>query len=396
MMSPRDAHKSAALVGLVCIVLAASPQRDSASDSSRAKPIPPPDIVRIDVDALSPAVNPPDSISTALHLSEDSSTPAPWTRWVENSAGFLASRTAYENAPVVAVRTPTGVTLLVANRTEEPIKLRVAVKVGRGVHTLDSLSCDPKMPNSCQVPVRSQARILGKPGFLAVTLECAPGKVAAVNVTNRIATAQAARRELGTAMMALKASYPAEDRRIRVPLNECDSHLGAVLSGIRPESAGMAIRHIQRSILTLAHAQMLCRNSMGLKRVSQQSGEPVRIALDKLDSAMAELSAATLGLTPNVAISNAQSETNPSRTLTISLVNQGSTPIESVRLGAASPPATKVQPSDEAVFTSLKPGQTVTATFTVQLGEMAATALLGGDIAFVAARVPARLRVRPL
>ena len=113
-----------------------------------------------------------------------------------------------------------------------------------------------------------------------------------------------------------------------------------------------------------------------------------------MEEALTELSAACLNLVPDVEISAPEPSRPNIRRVTISVMNAGEEALTSVKIGASAPEGATVQPAEQAMFRSVRPGETIHATFTVRLTDDTDPGDITADVSYFAAKVPAHLRLK--
>lgn len=137
-------------------------------------------------------------------------------------------------------------------------------------------------------------------------------------------------------------------------------------------------------------------------------------AFERATDSLAETSAVLLGVVPHITVTFApsvtsqlagiQNETAPKptqkATVTLALIHQGSQVLRDVKLGVDArnlPSGMTCSPTVPDYFPVLKPGQSVTASFTVQGLELETIPLnrFVGDISYFTVGAPAHLRPRP-
>jgi hypothetical protein len=352
--------------------------------------------VRVSIDALRPDESPEEGARSVCRLPEPGEAPAPWEAWILPSARRVAGQSSSEQVPVYAARAGAVVLAVVSNPTEQPAQVTLAAKVGSGVYSVERLLFEPRTPETpprlerLESVALSAAGTVRKPGLIPA------GHAAVYRFINHSAEAGAAYRRMWSALQSVRAESPSEFRLLMTPLRECQANVGAMFTKLaRANGRDKALKHVHRAILTASHGQSLCRNFKRQGRLGEERGGRLEEALSDLQGSLTSLSAGCLNLLPTVTVAPMNPEEPDLRKVTVALTNAGRQTVTGVSLGANPPPGGRVSPADRAVFDALRPRETVTAAFLVRVPDGAA-ADVTGEIAYVAARVPSRLTVKPL
>jgi hypothetical protein len=374
------------------------PNQAKAKPTSTVRTTPEsPGTVRIEIDSFKPfdgASADPVSLCGLTPASGTGSTP--WGRWVSLDGTRLSGSSSSEKLPVYAVRVPYGSAFLLMNNDTAKASFKVGVRLSRGVYTIERLTFDPKSPETLLHAERLESVVQGGTGTVSKPGWLPAGTAAIYRFTNRSAQTAAAFDGVMNAVRAFMGSHPSEFRTVIAPLRECEGNVGALSRGIPSGKRDESLRHIHRALLTLAQAQSISQNLRGQGRLNAEDAEALANALNHLESVLTELSAGCLNLVPAVDVTSPDPSKPQLHDVTISLLNAGSQPVSMVKLGATAPSGCAVEPQEQALFSSLAPGETAHATFHVRLeGEAAANSIVG-DVAYIAARVPAHLRIKAL
>jgi len=220
--------------------------------------------------------------------------------------------------------------------------------------------------------------------------------------------------ELRAKLRALPRASQDLSRRLRVILDgtaSCDAAIAAN-SRMTPDQRRKVIH---RYLLVLGQVYALHRNFQINNSVETAVGDQLRAALDRLNDALADVSATLLGLVP--AITVAPEPAPPVRValgredppvdvprefaarVTVSIANFGSQSIDHVKIGLdmnALPAGAHCSPDEPALIGEISPGQTARAEYQIHL--KAPTDGLpvpcAGDISYFTAGAPAHLRPR--
>ncbi len=370
------------------------------AQSDAAGPVPNTLLVRpikVQVDATSPVAGENPGFESVCGISPAAQDARPvWERWITLSGDRLSAACNAESLPVFAVRTPDGAALCIVNHSESKAAASLSIKLGGGVYTIERFGFDTNNPETYPSIERLEGVVIGGKGSAIKPVWLHPGSAAIYRITNRTEQTMRAFKEVKQQQRDIQASRPAEGRRLQSPIVECESQISAFSSGIRPDKRYEVIKHVHRALLTVAHAQALTRNFQGEGRLSGESGGKMAQKLNGLEEALTELSACCLNLVPKIEMGPPDPVRQNARDVTISISNQGSQTITSIKIGASAPKESRVSPEEQAMFTSLGPGQSVSAKFTVYLPAVSDVLPLTADIAYFAARVPAHLRLHPI
>jgi len=316
----------------------------------------------------------------------------PWRSWASLTGRRLVASSDAATMPVFAARVPDGVAILVANHDSRKVAFRLAVRLARGVYTVERFGFDPKTPETLPHVERLESVVRGSTGTVAKPAWLLPEMAAIYRFTDRSAQTQNAFRSVKSCVRSFMTSRPSAFRRVMAPLRECESNIGALSAGIQPDQRYDCLRYVHRALLTVAHAQALSRNARGEGLLTGRQAGTLASALDHLEEILTELSAACLDLVPGVSVETPDPEHLENRVVTIVLTNAGRQTVSFVKIGASVPAGCSVRPAEEAFFADLKPGETARATFTIRCGD--GDDSVGADIAWFAASVPAHLRLK--
>lgn len=300
---------------------------------------------------------------------------------------------------------------------------------------------------------RLEGADLGGATTLRKPVRLAPGEVCFYRCTDMARTARAAWYEVFNQLRTMGKSSPGAMHRLSKMLHEADGDLSSLNGrGGRGEGVMGRVSDIHHLLLYTAQAHSLHQNYLMRRNINEEQGKAVMAAFDHLTDSLSETSAVLLGLVPQVTVSASTSTTQVSkvsssssvspissvsftgrslngiengrstkkreekrvallnsrrssriepdrteRTVTILLANTGGHSVENVKLGlnlAKLPREVTCTPADPAYFGTLRPGQTVRATYRLRgsaLDEMP-NSLLTGDVSYFAGTAPAHLR----
>jgi hypothetical protein len=162
--------------------------------------------------------------------------------------------------------------------------------------------------------------------------------------------------------------------------------------------ASPALRYVHRALLGVRHAQAVCGNSGGSGKAARALLEQISNALAELEAALGECSVAALGLIPSASVDAQSTAPDGKLAVEVRVRNAGAASVTAVKLWVTGPPGARIEPEDQAVFGTLKPGQTATAQFSMKPKESSAAggatheALLG-HLSYYRGQAPAHVRI---
>ena len=368
------------------------PFHDSSPIQSLART---PSKVDVKVDTCSLSSVAPADVVTACSLPElDSMRKPEWDGWVSFEGKRVAATPGGELVPVYAVRLADGAAVCISNQSNSRIEIKLTVHLPAGVYSIERLGFGFGDGESPPVLERLSGRIFSSEGTIRKPGWLLPGVASIYKFTNHTAQANTVYRNVRRDLELLHRSDAPAFRRIMVPLGECWDHLGPISGGIDPDKKEACLKHIHRALLTLAHAQSLANNFGGNGVATGKITRNLSGDLDKLQGALTELSVGCLGLVPGTSVSTPDAKDPLVRKITVSIANQGGKAVSFVRLGAAAPKGSRIWPQEEAMFDTLRPGETVRADFKVRLPDESAAKGLVANIGYFAQRAPAHLSLQ--
>lgn len=385
---------------LLAVVVAWMAQSDEwllARSAPEERPPPSSAPTLVQADALSTVSGEPSDVFTACGLSPPvADAPPLWQEWVSLDGPRIAAESGAKTLPVYGARLPDGAALCLVNHGEQRAAFRLRLRLPRGVHTVERLDFFPDAPETWPRVRRLESVTLSATGTTAKAGWLPPGAAAIYRFVNRSAQTGGAFRRVKERVNVFRQARPREFRRLMTPLQECEAHIGALGQGARRDQRSDLLKAIHRALLTVAVAQAHCRNFRNQGTLRLQDADSLKDALDRLEEALTEMSIGCLNLVPNLDIASPDPARPGVRTVTIAVTNAGRQSVAFVKLGASAPKEAAIHPDEPALFGALRPGQTVRATFTVRLYAETALRGLTADIAYSAARVPARLRLKAI
>lgn len=406
--------------------------------------------------ALEGAANPgplPADLDTTARAGETVAGVPDWLVWgrftARRAATYLYLPTSLPASAVgvYAVRAAAGASVCVVNRAGQTARVRLRVRLPRGLYRVERLLFAPPPPSAPAQTVSetpspqaasaaTQSAESALPGarldrlggcdlsaqaVLTKWVLLAPGQVCLYRCTDEAQAARRALYETRARLHPLAASAPGTARRIRRILSEGEPYLSGLTVGVR-RRGGLSKRLgcIHRLLLLAAQAQAIQHNDRLRGGAPAEVEGAVTEGLERLSDSLSEASAALLGLAPNVtlapsittppaqtsvaepqsAVASAQEATGLQEMIvTVALTNAGGQSVPMVKLGldpAALPAGVSCRPTDPAFFGTLYPGQTVRATFHLRCP--AQTPLAGsrcvGEVSYFMGGAPAHLRLR--
>jgi hypothetical protein len=380
-----------------------------------------------------------DALRTTIQMSGAEATPFPPTPNAPESDWFAWGRLNAPHAAIVVLSPMTlpadglraygahseeGATLCIANHSELKVQVDARIRLPRGVYSIERLTLAPpiavaredteirttRMPSSPPPVVENRLEWLeGRDLAAEATVEKScllePGQVCLLRYTEEATAVHLALAEVSRQLHTLAARAPSTTQRLRRLLQQGDFTASALRAGGgRTRHADPRLARIHRMLLIAAQVLSVQRNNLDRNTIPAEAGTGVRAALESLTDALGQTSATLLGLVPRIVVEPSASGTQDAgaagQRVTIALTNTGSRSVAMVKIGldnAALLPGIVCRPADPAFFGTLRPGQTVRATFELQ--GPAATAVPNnrcvGDISYFAASAPAHLHLHP-
>jgi hypothetical protein len=349
--------------------------------------------VRIEVDGTEAQGEANANFYTVCRLTPPASGSAPlWANWITLEGARLSVRTGDEPAiPAYALRQQNGFAVCVVNHSRAKVEIRLDTRLTRGVWNIERFSFSPSETETLprlerlQSVVRDTTGSEIKPGWLS------PGQVAIYRYTHRSAQVASAYREVQSWVDIVKKKRPAVYRRLKPPMDECSVHMTRILNGSAAKLRYTNIRSIHRALLTVAHLLTLTKNARQAN-LPIQDFDALLEALYRLEEILAELSANSLDLIPEMAISASDPKQPDMRQITVSLRNAGQRSVSYVRIQVTAMDTAAIRPEEPAMFMKLNPGQSVRATFTLKLSEYGRSIV--ARIGYYTERAPANLRLK--
>ena len=317
-----------------------------------------------------------------------------------------------------AAQSPEGVAVCLANHSKQKISVKTIFRLPRGVYKAEVLSF---RLSEGETPTRT-ARLEGLSGrditktadTLSTLWTLEPGEAAFVRATNEERLARLAFNEANVLLKAFAHTRPSQAQRLKTMLSEAAPYLTGIRGGTPRSTLGKRLNCVHRILLYTAQAQSLHGNYMAKGVPDAATAAQLMGAFERVTDSLAETSAVILGLVPRIAVTFAPAVTSQLTTtqnaapakpaqkaiVTLSLTHQGSQTLRDVKLGVDArnlPSGMTCLPAFPDYFALLKPGQSLSASFTVQGVELETIPLnrFVGDISYFTVGAPAHLRPRP-
>lgn len=373
---------SAVLLALAASVVLLSTLRNSQQETSHELTVAGPVLLR--VDAAREAQGPHEQASVVLLGDAAGRGEAPWHGWVWLDGPRLEVETEGNAVRTVAARIPYGVAIAVYNPTESPLPLRLSVTLPGGRYVAERLvfSDGGRRLERLQC-ARGHSE---KPGMLP------PASGAVYRFTNPMARASAAYKRCMQRIFELRSARADQARKLAASLRECPWNLTRGSAALARSDPREALSYIHRALLTVRHAQALCSNGVGLRRIPRRSGEQIAAELDELEAALGEASVTALDLVPSATRQHSPEDAPNVWRVCVTVRNAGTESIAAIRLWATGSSDCKIEPVDAAVFDVLRPGQAASATFKATV-EADGPCDLAGHLAYVRKNAPAHVRL---
>jgi hypothetical protein len=384
-------------IGGIAVMIAAYWATLGTADSSQSllssseRPAPQ-GLIQITADATATS-EPEDIFSVCKLTSFPRETFPSWFTWLFGGRVRMAASSNAESLPVYGVILPDGAALCVVNHADIDAAYKVSIRLTRGLYSVEQIVFEKSSQETSPPGKRLQSVIMDATGVLRKPGQLRPGMVAIYRFINRSRQTSNLFRVARDQMESLRPLRPVEFRRLMVPLQECGAHIGALSGGIRTSERSRCLKHIHRALLTLSHAQALCRNYRIARRIPSEYADDIQKALDNLEQTLTELSIGCLDLVPHVEIPVSGSGVLNARQLTVSLTNAGPFTISFIRMGIEAPDEITIRPQEPAFFRQLGPGQSAQASFTMMSNTANNLQSMFAYITYVIAGVPARVRL---
>lgn len=281
-----------------------------------------------------------------------------WSGWANLDTKRVTARSTHEAVRAVASRIPDGLAIGIGNTAEAPALLRLEVRLPAGRYTIDRLVYGPGHVHleRLQSSAPDGGGFIRKPGYLA------PKSGAVYRFVNHASRASATYMRAAQQARAYASVSSRNSARLMAALRECPWMLTQAARLIARKNPGEALRPIHRALLGIRHAQAVCGNMTAPGEAAARLRSRIATELDALEASLGECSVAALGLVPSADVEAGEGRTR----IRLGVRNSGSQSISAVKLWLTGPRGCVVEPSLQAVFDTLRPGQTVTAEFTAK------------------------------
>lgn len=316
----------------------------------------------------------------------------PWGKWVDLGGARLTATSTREEVPVYSARTKVGVALVVANHSDKTAAVRLDVKLDRGIHRVEKHCFGLTSDAGLKTTERLQGINLKVPGALIKPISLPPktaGVICIVDETYELGRALEGAR---VALRQITGSAPRAFRVIHGPFGEAVDHIAEIAGPGGAVPRDRVLTHAERATLSLSHAQTLFKNFQSSGELRGDAADGVGRAFDRLDAALAEVTAAMLGLVPNCVW--AEPEAAGKKPLSVQLANHGSRTLRMIKVGLVIPDGCRVSPEDQAIFRAVRPGESIQATFVLQPASPQDLSAVRAEFSYVVDRAPAHLRIK--
>lgn len=348
--------------------------------------------IRITVDPSSASDEPGDPWSILRLKAPNPETP-PATESIPASSGLrITANSDSEELPVFASRLNHGGILIVANHSLNKSEFNFGVRLSPGVYTLERATFPVDKPETNPPFERLQSLIpmktvtVWRPGALRA------GTAAIYRWTDCRAAVFETYKELKRSLHALHEERAEDARRIGLVLNTCEDNVAAIQDRFHVRSDDLC-KYIHRALLGAGHAQSLARNARVEGRITGRCADDIADRMNRFEDALSALSAAYMNLIPALEVKPAADSDPSARTATVSLANLGGRTVTAIRITPAMPNGGRIWPPEPAMFSSLGPGQTVRATFSLRLPSADDAPPIQADISYFAGKAPACLHL---
>ncbi len=337
-----------------------------------------------------------------------------WSRL--NGRRVQAAESPESNLEIYAVSSPDGASIFLQNHADRFITLDVRTILPAGIYSGEQLTISPGDRSAQLKMQRLEGALLSAKKTLSKPVSLVPGQLKILKFTD---SARAARAEYGNLqnrihqMAAMHLDAASKLKRI---FREAEPYFGGLSMNERVRGDSKRLGCIHRILLYTSQAESFQHNMIERKHGASDIDKLVMHSLEQLASDLSDTSAVLLGLvpqienessTPPITAENSNKHalitTSISRqdqenySIRVSLSNTGHSPVTLVKIGldiSRLAPGTIIDPSDPAVFATLRPGQTARAIFQISNSgdEKMSRKKLRGDISYFAESSPAKLR----
>ncbi len=310
----------------------------------------------------------------------------PWSGWVELDLKRLPLQSTSEDVRAVAARIPNGLVVAVYNGADAPIALKLAVRLRPGRYTADRMvfSEEVRRVERLQSCMASREGSVEKPGMLP------PRAGAVYRFIDPAAAALRAYQRTRQHVAAVRTLNSTQYRRISSALSECPWLLTRLQASSRKPSTDMTLRSAHRGLLIVRHALALVNNAAGLRKVNESLADSLTADLESLEQSLSECSVAVMNLVVSSGVVDGEDGTQKA---TVTVYNAGGRTVNSVRLWVTGPEGCRIVPADAAVFRTLAPRQTVTASFAILASSSAASRSFVSHLDYQMLSAPAHLAI---
>ncbi len=316
---------------------------------------------------------------------------AAWAGLVPASAERVPATFDPAAVRVHASRSPDGLLVVLTNLSDRKVEVKLTLQVSPGAYSFEKVTLSTEKVEAPPALVRLQSCIVGSQRRTDKPVWLAPRTGDAIWVTNRSAQVQRTAADLRAAVAALSGADPRAYRRVMPALRECGSYVSAASASGTGRT--QLARNAHRALLQLALVQAFARNATGEQRTEAPDAGSVSARCEALEAALAEVSAAALGV-----VVDARAEVRPDGTIhqEIEVSNTGDARVSSVKVWPSGPAGASVRPSEPKLFGALTPGRSVRAAFDVRLPAAASPGSLVAHVSYRYGSGPAHLRLQAL
>jgi hypothetical protein len=317
----------------------------------------------------------------------------PWAKWVDFENGPRVSATSSdERTPVYAVKDASGVYLLAANHSDSIAALQVRFKLQKGIYSLQKRGFKAASRDDRPTTERMQSVLLKAPGWVTRPAWLLPGTAMVLSVCDETRTLGRSLQAARTSLHGIATKSPRAFRLIRSPFGDAAARLEKIASQGASLSRGRLISLSDRAAMFLSHTRSVFGNVRSAGSLSASDGDDIGGALDRLEGSLSRISCFALDLVPNAAWGPADAAARKSP-FNVELSNRGQRSLRLVKMAVTAPEDCRISPDEQAIFRSVRPGETVKATFFVENASAEDLTSVRADISYLAGRAPARLRI---
>jgi hypothetical protein len=285
--------------------------------------------------------------------------------------------------------------LILFNNDESKAMSTLKLYMPAGVYSIDQINFSLLDKDTSLQKTRLSPVLLGKAGVLQKPIWQKPHTGSFLRIVNRESQSAEMCGRVWEGLRQMQKQNMTCYRHLRNSFMECSENVSIISRGVNSANRYDRIRNIHRALLNLAHTRSLFSNYVGDGQLDREGNAQVEEGMKSLDASLTDMSMGCLGLNAQINIEPGTVDSPDFQRVVISLSNGGGMSVANVRIGLEVPEGVHAEPSLEAMFGNLAPGQSASAAFKLQGVKPEMLEHISGTIVYFAARTPARI-VLPL